>query len=147
MSWGVWGTGFTCYNDANSNTGGNAYPAAPASSHAITGLSPGEYEVHVRPRYADNGNGPFKKSPKVVVAGSAQQEENTPTPEPTAEPTPEPTAEPSPEPTAEPTPTPEPTPTAEATPEPTGANARTDTHTRTDARASAGAAAGGEGRR
>ena len=85
-----------------SDTGGNAYPAAPASSHTITGLSPGEYEVHVRARYDDNGNGPFKKSAKVVVAGSAQQKETTPTPEPTAEPTPEPTAEPTPQPTAEP---------------------------------------------
>ena len=33
-----------------------------AVSHTITGLSPGEYEVHVCTRYDDNVNGPFKKS-------------------------------------------------------------------------------------
>ena len=31
VSWGVWGNGFTSYSDANSDTGGNAYPAAPPS--------------------------------------------------------------------------------------------------------------------
>ena len=93
--------------DANSDTGGNAYPDAPASSYTITGLAPGEYAVFVRARYEDYANGPFNKSAKVVVAGSAQQpEEPTPTPEPTQEPTPEPTETPTPEPTPEPTATP-----------------------------------------
>ena len=106
MSWALWGTGgFTSYKDANSDTGGNAYPDAPASSYTITGLAPGEYAVFVRARYEDYVNGPFEKSAKVVVAGSAQQpEEATPTPEPTQEPTPEPTQEPTPEPAETPTP-------------------------------------------
>ena len=105
VSWALWGTGgFTSYEDANSDTGGNAYPDAPASSYTITGLAPGEYAVFVRARYEDYANGPFNKSAKVVV-GSAQQPEEA-TPEPTQEPTPEPTETPTPEPTPEPTATP-----------------------------------------
>ena len=106
VSWALWGTGgFTSYEDANSDTGGNAYPDAPASSYTITGLAPGEYAVFVRARYEDYANGPFNKSAKVVVAGSAQQpEEATPTPEPTEDPTPtsDRTETPTPEPTATP---------------------------------------------
>ena len=105
VSWAPWeNNGFTSYKDANSDTGGNAYPDAPASSYTITGLAPGEYAVFVRSRYDSGGNGPFKKSDKVAVAGSAPQEDATPTPEPTETPTPTPT----PEPTETPTPTPEP---------------------------------------
>ena len=103
VSWAPWeNNGFTSYKDANSDTGGNAYPDAPASSYTITGLAPGEYAVFVRSRYDSGGNGPFKKSDKVAVAGSAPQEDATPTPEPTETPTPTPT----PEPTATPTPEP-----------------------------------------
>ena len=86
VSWGLWENGLTSYRDANSETGGNAYPTAPASSHTITGLAPGEYKVGARARYDDNRNGAFKESGKVRVAA--------PTPEPTATPTPEPTSEP-----------------------------------------------------
>ena len=101
VSWAPWeNNGFTSYKDANSDTGGNAYPDAPASSYTITGLAPGEYAVFVRSRYDSGGNGPFKKSDQVVVAGSAPQENATPTPEPTETPTPtpEPTETPTPEP-------------------------------------------------
>ena len=86
VSWGLWENGLTSYRDANSETGGNAYPTAPASSHTITGLAPGEYIVAARARYDDNRNGGFKESGKVRVAA--------PTPEPTATPTSEPTSEP-----------------------------------------------------
>ena len=86
VSWGLWENGLTSYREANTDTGGNAYPTAPASSHTITGLAPGEYIVAVRARYDDNRNGAFKESGKVTVAA--------PTPEPTATPTPEPTSEP-----------------------------------------------------
>ena len=104
VSWALWGTnGFTSYKDANSDTGGNAYPNAPASSYTITGLAPGEYAVYVRARYEDFQNGPFKKSAKVVVGSAQQEEEETPTPAPTEAPTPEPTEAPTPEPTPEPT--------------------------------------------
>ena len=68
VSWGLWENGLTSYRDANSETGGNAYPTAPASSHTITGLAPGEYIVAVRARYDDNRNGAFKESGKVMVA-------------------------------------------------------------------------------
>ena len=108
VSWALWGTdGFTSYKDANSDTGGNAYPNAPASSYTITGLAPGEYAVYVRARYEDFQNGPFMKSAKVVV-GSAEQDDEEPTPEPTEDPTPtsDPTETPTPEPTPEPTATP-----------------------------------------
>ena len=104
ISWAPWEKdGFTSYQDDNSDTGGNAYPGAPASSYTITGLADGEYAVFVRARYEDSQNGPFKKSGKVVV-GSEQEEEPTPAPEPT--PVPEPT------PTPESTETPEPDPGA-----------------------------------
>ena len=104
VSWAPWENGgFTSYKDDNSDTGGNAYPGAPASSYTITGLADGEYAVFVRARYEDSQNGPFKKSGKVVV-GSEQEEEPTPAPEPT--PVPEPT------PTPESTETPEPDPGA-----------------------------------
>ena len=93
VSWALWETDeFTSYEDANSDTGGNAYPDAPASSYTITGLSSGEYAVYVRAKYDDQRNGDFTKSAKVAVADSAQQDEETPTPTP--EPTPEPTATP-----------------------------------------------------
>ena len=90
ISWGLWENGLTSYRDANSETGGNAYPTAPASSHTITGLAPGEYIVGVRARYDDNRNGAFNESGKVTVAA--------PTPTPLPSPTPEPSPEPSPEP-------------------------------------------------
>ena len=70
VSWGLWENGLTSYRDANSETGGNAYPTAPASSHTITGLAPGEYIVAVRARYEDNRNGAFKESGKVMVASA-----------------------------------------------------------------------------
>ena len=82
ISWGLWENGLTSYRDANSENGGNTYPTAPASSHTITGLAPGEYIVGVRARYDDNRNGAFKESGKVTVAA--------PTPEPSPEATPEP---------------------------------------------------------
>ena len=112
MSWALWDTdGFTSYKVANSDTGGNAYPDAPASSYTITGLAPGEYAVFVRSRYDDYRNGPFKKSAKVTVASSTPAEPRSePTPEATVEPTPEATVEPTPEATVE--------ATAEPTPEP-----------------------------
>ena len=95
VSWALWTkNGFTSYKDANSDTGGNAYPNAPASSYTITGLADGEYAVHVRARYEDFQNGPFKKSAKVEVGGNEQPEVATPTPPPTEAPTPEPTPEP-----------------------------------------------------
>ena len=108
VSWALWSeNGATSYKDANSDTGGNAYPDAPASSYTVTGLAPGEYAVYVRARYEDSQNGPFRKSAKVVVGSAQQEEEETPTPAPTEAPTPEPTPAPTPEPT--PAPTPEPT--------------------------------------
>ena len=63
------------YSEANTDTGGNAYPPADATSYTITGLAAGDYHVKVRARYDDNGSGPFKGSS--VVEG---------TPEPAAEP-------------------------------------------------------------
>ena len=107
VSWALWAEdGFTSYKDENSNTGGNAYPDAPASSYTITGVAPGEYAVYVRARYDDYQNGPFIKSSKVVVADAAAQEDDTatPTPEPTEAPTatPDPTPDPTPEPTSRP---------------------------------------------
>ena len=93
ISWAPWENGgFTSYKDDNSDTGGNAYPGAPATSYTITGLADGEYAVFVRARYEDSQNGPFKKSGKVVV-GSEQEEEPTPAPEPTPVPEPTPTPE------------------------------------------------------
>ena len=103
VSWALWAEdGFTSYKDENSNTGGNAYPDAPASSYTITGVAPGEYGVYVRARYDDYQNGPFIKSSKVVVADAAAQEDDTatPTPEPTEAPTA--TPDPTPEPTSRP---------------------------------------------
>ena len=102
VSWALWeADGFTSYKVANSDTGGNAYPDAPASSYTITGLAPGEYAVFVRSRYDDYRNGPFKKSAKVTVASSTPVEPRSePTPEATEEPTPEATVEATPEPGA-----------------------------------------------
>ena len=96
VSWGLTEHGLTSYKAANSDTGGNAYPDASATSLTITGLAPGEYAAFVRARYGDNHNGPFKESATVVVAGSAsaKQEEEPPTPKAAQEPTPEPTPEP-----------------------------------------------------
>ena len=119
VSWGLWENGLTSYKDANSETGGNAYPTAPASSHTITGLAPGEYIVGVRARYDDNRNGAFKESGKVTVAAPTPEATPEPTPEATPQPTPEATPEATPQPTPEPTPEATPEPTPEATPEPT----------------------------
>ena len=98
VSWALWSeNGFTSYKDANSDTGGNAYPTAPASSYTITGLADGEYAVYVRARYGDSQNGPFRRSAKVVVGSEpAEPDEPAETPEPanTPEPAPEPTAAP-----------------------------------------------------
>ena len=63
----------TSYRDANSETGGNAYPTAPAFSHTITGLAPGEYKVGARARYDDNRNDAFKESGKVTVAAPSPE--------------------------------------------------------------------------
>ena len=65
------------YSEANTDTGGNAYPPADATSYTITGLAAGDYHVEVRARYDDNGSGPFKGSAVVRVEG---------TPEPAGEP-------------------------------------------------------------
>ena len=65
------------YSEANTDTGGNAYPPADATSYTITGLAAGDYHVEVRARYDDNESGPFKGSSVVRVEG---------TPEPAAEP-------------------------------------------------------------
>ena len=65
------------YSEANTDTGGNAYPPADATSYTITGLAAGDYHVEVRARYDDNGSGPFKGSAVVRVEG---------TPEPAEEP-------------------------------------------------------------
>ena len=65
------------YSEANTDTGGNAYPPADATSYTITGLAAGDYHVKVRARYDDNGSGPFKGSAVVRVEG---------TPEPAEEP-------------------------------------------------------------
>ena len=65
------------YSEANTDTGGNAYPPADATSYTITGLAAGDYHVEVRARYDDNGSGPFKGSSVVRVEG---------TPEPAEEP-------------------------------------------------------------
>ena len=73
VSWGLWVNGLTSYRDANSDTGGNAYPNASASSYTITGLAPGEYAVFVRARYDDYGNGAFKKSARVVVVAAGSR--------------------------------------------------------------------------
>ena len=71
VSWAPWEKdGFTSYKDDNSDTGGNAYPGAPASSYKITGLAEGEYAVYLRARYEDFENGPFLKSSKVAVGGN-----------------------------------------------------------------------------
>ena len=95
VSWALWSeNGFTSYKNANSDTGGNAYPTAPASSYTVTGLAPGEYAVYARARYEDFQNGPFIKSSKVVVADAAAQEDDTATPDPVPDPTPEPTSRP-----------------------------------------------------
>ena len=91
LSWGP--DGGTSYTEPNTDTGGNAYPGAPATSYTITGLAAGEYVVLVRSRYTDNRSGAWKRSAEVTVAGN----DSTPTPEPT----PEPTAEPAPEVTRE----------------------------------------------
>ena len=65
------------YSEANTDTGGNAYPPADATSYTITGLAAGDFHVKVRARYDDNGSGPFKGSAVVRVEG---------TPEPAGEP-------------------------------------------------------------
>ena len=65
------------YSEANTDTGGNAYPPADATSYTITGLAAGDFHVKVRARYDDNGSGPFKGSAVVRVEG---------TPEPAEEP-------------------------------------------------------------
>ena len=103
VSWSQDSSGMTSYKEDNSATGGNAYPASPASSYTITGLDAGAYYVSVRARYDDGDNGAFKKTGPVQVAGTAQTDESeddstpTATPEPTPEATPEPAATPEPD--------------------------------------------------
>ena len=98
VSWSQDDSGMTSYREANSSTGGNAYPDAPATSYTITGLDAGAYYVLVRSRYDDGDNGAFKKAGPVEVTDTTQtdqqEEDSTPTatPEPTA--TPAPTATP-----------------------------------------------------
>ena len=91
VSWGLWENGLTSYSEPNSDTGGNAYPEAPASSYTIAGLAAGDFIVGVRPRYDDNRNGSFRTSEKVTVSGeNSEPEEPEPTPAPDPTPTPEP---------------------------------------------------------
>ena len=66
------------YSEANTDTGGNAYPLADATSYTITGLAAGDYHVKVRARYDDNGSGPFKGSAVVRVAAVAEREAEDP---------------------------------------------------------------------
>ena len=66
------------YSEANTDTGGNAYPSADATSYTITGLAAGDYHVKVRARYDDNGSGPFKGSAVVRVAAAAEREAEDP---------------------------------------------------------------------
>ena len=66
------------YSEANTDTGGNAYPPADATSYTITGLAAGDYHVKVRARYDDNGSGPFKGSAVVRVEGAAEREAEVP---------------------------------------------------------------------
>ena len=61
------------YSEANTDTGGNAYPPADATSYTITGLAAGDYHVKVRARY-DDGSGPFKGSAVVRVEGTPEPE-------------------------------------------------------------------------
>ena len=65
------------YSEANTDTGGNAYPSADATSYTITGLAAGDYHVKVRARY-DDGSGPFKGSAVVRVAAAAEREAEDP---------------------------------------------------------------------
>ena len=62
------------YSEANTDTGGNAYPSADATSYTITGLAAGDYHVKVRARY-DDGSGPFKGSAVVRVAAEPEAED------------------------------------------------------------------------
>ena len=66
------------YSESNTDTGGNAYPSADATSYTITGLAAGDYHVKVRARYDDNGSGPFKGSAVVQVEGAAEREAEDP---------------------------------------------------------------------
>ena len=100
VSWGPWEDGLTSHSEPNTDTGGNAYPDAPASRHTITGLADGDYVVAVRPRYDDNQNGAFRTSEKVTVSGEGSEPEEpeyTPAPDPTPTPEPDPTPTPEPE--------------------------------------------------
>ena len=63
------------YSEANTDTGGNAYPPADATSYTITGLAAGDYHVKVRARYDDNESGPFKGSSVVRVEGAPEPAE------------------------------------------------------------------------
>ena len=65
------------YSEANTDTGGNAYPSADATSYTITGLAAGDYHVKVRARY-DDGSGPFKGSAVVRVEAAAEREAEDP---------------------------------------------------------------------
>ena len=83
--------GFTSYKVADSDTGGNAYPAATSTSHTVTGLAAGTYKVHLVARYAGSGAGPWKASSEVNVGDSTGTRTDPPTPTPTPSPTPRPT--------------------------------------------------------
>ena len=74
------------YSEANTDTGGNAYPPADATSYTITGLASGDYHVEVRARYDDNGSGPFKGSAVVRVEGTPEPAEEPEIAEQQAEP-------------------------------------------------------------
>ena len=84
------------WKNANTDSGGNAYPSASDTSYTIRGLQPGTFTVGLRSRYNDKNPGPFKKA-SVEVAGEPV-EEPTPTAEPTPTPTPEATSTPAPRP-------------------------------------------------
>ena len=71
----IWGSvndqdqvAYASWRATNSDTAGNAYPDSDVTSHTITGLSPGNYEVRVRARYNDNNSGPWASSAQVQVA-------------------------------------------------------------------------------
>ena len=74
------------YSETNTDTGGNAYPPADATSYTITGLAAGDYHVEVRARYDDNGSGPFKDSAVVRVEGAPEPAEEPESEEQEADP-------------------------------------------------------------
>ena len=88
VSWSQNTNGIHSYSKANTDEGGNVYPAKTITSHTVTGLQAGTYYVALRARYND-GAGPWKVSSAVDV----EEEEPTPTPEPTETPKPTETPE------------------------------------------------------